>query len=661
MAGTKINEAALRESLKGTENIPIVDTDLPKGRTTLANLKEYVKPEPITVDSELSATSENPVQNKALKSIFDEVDGQIAGQTLKLDGKVDKEAGKGLSSNDFTAAQKGKLAGIEDGAQKNVQPDWNATEGDSFIKNKPTIPKAVTVDAELSDTSENPVQNKAIAGKVNEMQGYLDLLLEAGLGLWYGVEWDVTESDSALTRIGNMDLHRSLPLQNGMYRCVLDDDGGEAYRLGAEDSTKKEDGVTAAALDGTDGMVMVRIPVFYAKFVRDGNKRRVLLSANDLPGFARMGGCYISAYEAAIDRSTSGTPKLASVTNGTANYRGGNNNAEWDGTYRSLLGVPATSVSLTNFRAYARNRKSGSTEWNCMDYQAYKALYWLYVVEYADRNCQLGFNDALTDGGFRQGGLGPGVTNLDGKWQSFNNYLPFVPCGTTNGLGNKTGNAGFAMPFEYDAGGEANYKGEYSDATAYGKDEYVSQGESLYKCVADAEAGTALTDTAFFAKATRTAVQVPSYRGIENPFGHVWKWTDGLLVKVQSGEAGGHSILYTAADTANYRDSSYDGYDETGDIARANGYVKDILFDGGEMLPTVTTGSSSTKDFSDYYYTDIPESGEGRRGVLFGGGADGGSKAGFASAYTICAPSTAIANIGSRLCFIPGTARGAAK
>ena len=35
MAGTKINEATLRESLKGTENIPIVDTDLPKGRTTL--------------------------------------------------------------------------------------------------------------------------------------------------------------------------------------------------------------------------------------------------------------------------------------------------------------------------------------------------------------------------------------------------------------------------------------------------------------------------------------------------------------------------------------------------------------------------------------------------------------------------------------------------
>ena len=42
MAGTKISEATLREQLKGTENIPIVDTDLPKGRTTVEKLKEYI-------------------------------------------------------------------------------------------------------------------------------------------------------------------------------------------------------------------------------------------------------------------------------------------------------------------------------------------------------------------------------------------------------------------------------------------------------------------------------------------------------------------------------------------------------------------------------------------------------------------------------------------
>lgn len=64
MAGTKINEAALRETLKGTENIPIVDTDLPKGRTTAAKLKEYVQPDL----SEYAKKTELPdINNKADK------------------------------------------------------------------------------------------------------------------------------------------------------------------------------------------------------------------------------------------------------------------------------------------------------------------------------------------------------------------------------------------------------------------------------------------------------------------------------------------------------------------------------------------------------------------------------------------------------------------
>ena len=53
--------------------------------------------------------------------------------------KVDKEDGKELSSNDFTDELKNKLDGIEEGAQKNVKSDWNATEGDALILNKPTF------------------------------------------------------------------------------------------------------------------------------------------------------------------------------------------------------------------------------------------------------------------------------------------------------------------------------------------------------------------------------------------------------------------------------------------------------------------------------------------------------------------------------------------
>ena len=64
--------------------------------------------------------------------------------TDELDGKVDKVSGKGLSTNDYTTDEKNKLAGIASGAEVNVQSDWNATSGDAFIKNKPTIPTVPT-------------------------------------------------------------------------------------------------------------------------------------------------------------------------------------------------------------------------------------------------------------------------------------------------------------------------------------------------------------------------------------------------------------------------------------------------------------------------------------------------------------------------------------
>lgn len=61
-----------------------------------------------TVDSTLSATSTNPVQNKAVNTA--------------LSNKVDKVSGKGLSTNDYTTAEKNKLAGITTGANNYVHP-----------------------------------------------------------------------------------------------------------------------------------------------------------------------------------------------------------------------------------------------------------------------------------------------------------------------------------------------------------------------------------------------------------------------------------------------------------------------------------------------------------------------------------------------------------
>lgn len=118
------------------------------------------------VVNELPATGEAgtfylvPKQSAGTGDVYDEyiyVDGSFEhigsteidlsnyytkAQTDNLLGdKVDKVNGKGLSTNDFTTAEKTKLGGIEAGAEVNVQSDWNQGDStkDDYIKNKPTL------------------------------------------------------------------------------------------------------------------------------------------------------------------------------------------------------------------------------------------------------------------------------------------------------------------------------------------------------------------------------------------------------------------------------------------------------------------------------------------------------------------------------------------
>ena len=56
---------------------------------------------------------------------------------------------------------------------------------------------------------------------------------------YYGIEYDVTVSNPDCTRIGKMELHKTLPCQSTMRRCLLNDDGSENYFLGDTDSTKR--------------------------------------------------------------------------------------------------------------------------------------------------------------------------------------------------------------------------------------------------------------------------------------------------------------------------------------------------------------------------------------------------------------------------------------
>lgn len=459
---------------------------------------------------------------------------------------------------------------------------------------------------------------------------------------WYGIEWDITVSTSSCTRIGNMGLHNTLPIQSKMRRCLLKDDGMVNYYLSSVDSTKKEDGVTAAILDGTDGQVMVEIPEFYYKWESDGNKRRILIS--QYPIFSsKFNRTYVSAYEASLDRINN---KLSSVVNTTTDYRGGNNTSTWDSLTSSLLGKPATNISLTNYRTYARNR--GSVNWNCNTYNIQKIMYILYLIEYSNFNCQLSYNGSLDANGYHQGGLGDGVTNLDGtKWNNFNGYNPFIICGYTNSLGNTTNIIPFTMPFEYDSNGSINYIGVFNLSTTYLLNQYVSYNNLLYKCILEST-GNSITDTSHFTQIIRTVTNVPSYRGIENPFGHVWKWTDGCKCNIQTDANGGNSLFYTCDNPTNYQDTNYLNYKISGLLVRSSGYIKQLISE--EIMPS-TIGGSSTTYMCDYFYTDVINN-TGQRAVVFGGSASYGASAGFGSSSTYYAASYSLTYVGSRLCYI---------
>lgn len=416
---------------------------------------------------------------------------------------------------------------------------------------------------------------------------------------YYGVEWDVTVSNTNKTRIGKPQLHVDLPCQNQMRRCIQNDDGTVNYYLHANDSTKRDNGA-AAALDGTDGQFMVELPDVYMRFEMDGSKRRALMSPQPLPGFIKWSKDYVSAVEATVDRTNS---KLAAVVNETAQYRGGGNHSAWDELDKSELGMPATKISLTNFRNLARARNSSDTDkrWNCNTYQIHRKLSWLYTIEYANSNCQLAFNAQLTEDGYHQGGLGSGVTTVSsGDWNTFNGYHPLVKCGATVSLGNHTGVISYSLPASFGSGS--------------------------------------------------VSVSVPSYRGVENPFGHIWKWTDGALCAIESG-AEGLSKFYVCDTPSKFSSSITSDYEYRGNLPRSSGYVKSlILGEYGEIMP-LEIGAGSTTYFSDYFYTDIPSSGTATRGVLFGCYAYLGAAAGFVCADTNRSPSGTAAVIGSRLCF----------
>lgn len=146
-----------------------------------------------------------------------------------------------------------------------------------------------------------------------------------------------------------------------------------------------------------------------------------------------------------------------------------------DGTTLFSRKNQTPTVNKNRITFLAEARKNRNNHYAMYTYNVHKFITWCFVVEYATLNSQKAVNDILTAEGYHQGGLGNGITsgtkkvNGKGVWA-------FVPCGTTDSL--------------FNGSGEVTYN--YTNTDAEG---------------AETQAST---------KANR-------YRGIENPFGHVWK------------------------------------------------------------------------------------------------------------------------------------------
>lgn len=411
---------------------------------------------------------------------------------------------------------------------------------------------------------------------------------------FYGIEWDVTVSNPKAKRIGKLELHASLPVQSLMRRCVLRDNGEVAYYLDANDSTKKEGGAPAK-LDGTDGQVMVEIPAFYVKFEAEGNKRRCLMSLHALPGFAKWEKLYISAYEATVQRSTS---KLSSVVNATPDYRGGDDNASKDGKFNSLLGRPASNLTMEEARTFAKNR--GSSNWNFYAYQAHKELAWLYAVEYANFNAQEDFTASLDESGCRQGGLGAGLT-LILDWNAFNN-CPVAICGVTNAIGNASGVVSLSVRSSDGGGGQIR---------SYG---------------------------------------VPSYRGVEHPFGHIFKMVDGARCVVR---VNGDCNFFVSDNKASWSDTGLSGYALRGTLPANNGYIKELLFGrDGDIAPALIGGGSRAY-FCDYFSRANKGNSDVEYCILVGGYGLSSDTGGILSFTSNSYGSIKYPYIGTRLCYLP--------
>lgn len=450
--------------------------------------------------------------------------------------------------------------------EANEMPDLSNT---NYLANSPSaISAAVTLDEEVGKLSRNE----------NE--------------LWYGVKFDLANSSSPDgVRTGNMEMHRTLPIQSKMRGCTISNTDNTKKYLKADDWTKWEDGTTSSQDSSGVGVeALVEIPEHYRLLIATpDNTVEIRMSEYNLPGYTKVEKKYIGAYEGSVNLDSSSHNNLLRTQVRNA--------------------APIVSKTRTEFQTMARNNNR-TNNWNIYTYDAHRDLTWLFVVEYATLNSQKAFNANLTAEGYHQGGLGEGVTTSSVTVNGTTTYS-FVPCGTTNSLGNGTGII------------------EYTHTNTN------AEGASI---------------------GTKT-FNVPRYRGIENPFGHVWKNVIDVVV------AGTDNSVYICKDYTKF--GTFEGgtnptaeqliaagyeLQDFKESTITNQYVKKLVNNNqADLFPVIVgNGASSTTYYCDYHWTNATAT---PRTLLVGGCSGNGSYAGLFYLNSYIGLGYSSAGVGTRITF----------
>lgn len=404
---------------------------------------------------------------------------------------------------------------------------------------------------------------------------------------WYGVSWSETSSNPDCTRIGNMDMHRSLPIQSMMKGYLYFKDGNPLYRmLKLNDSWTKCENYSAGGWRDVDTLlednninVMIKIPEFWwiDDYVESTETHNLKICPHAKPGWHHHKEAYVSAYEGYID----------------GNY------------YRSSKNkIPSVNFTRSTVRPKARANGLGNS-WNIYTYNEHRAICHLFLVEYATRNSQKAVNTELTPEGFRQGGLGSGCTTGTATINGAQTWS-FIPTGSSDSLGSGSG--------------EVTVTIQQTDSSG--------------------------------SNTTTTTRKCNRYRGIENPFGHVWKHTDDVISVYISGY--GARFWYKCDSPDHFGDS----------ISNDNPYYKNIAANAvvtGYKTKIVTTSTcdffalscnngSETTYWCDYNWDNTDGS---LHCLLIGGNSGTSGQAGLFALHSADGVGRSYANVGSRLTYLP--------